>query len=178
MYSAALTLPSGVRPFTWDTASATVNGRPTSVAKLLVSAVQITNSKFFARAQAMKGFSGVSWIDAFDGGETADRPIFSMTVPSRARRSQIASSGLVRLLTHQATSVGIPCSLSTTKVSARRRLAETRENSIFIVGPSYCQGPCHLSNSGPPSQRSDPHPRIAILMLLSFLPWLAALLIV
>src|ERR1700719_597707 len=95
-------------------------------------------------------------------GGTVRCPILSSVVPSRARRSQIASSSFARLLRHHATVVGVPCSSSITRVRAPRRLLEILENSSFRVGPSGIQSVCHLSNSGPPSHRREPHPRIAI----------------
>src|SRR6266851_6067415 len=49
-----------------------------------------------------------------------------------------------------------------TRVSTPFRLDETRENSSLSVGPSKRHGSCHRSNSGAASQRSEPHPRIAI----------------
>src|SRR5450759_2562812 len=88
--------------------------------------------------------------------------MFERVVPSRDRRSQIASSGFRRLLFVWATRQVAPFGGSMTSVSAPQRDWDTRENSILSSGPSSCQGEGCLSNSCLSSQSREPQPRIAM----------------
>jgi len=158
-YSAALAFASAGKDCKYAVAAVTENACFLLFLKLLSRAVQTTASSFLARAQAAIS-SG--WGGAVASGESTNCLILSSAVPSRARRSHKASGRLVLLLRHHATLLEVPFSSSITRVRAPRRVSEILENSSFRVGPSSIQSVCHLSNSGPPSHRREPHPRIAI----------------
>lgn len=161
-YSAAFAFPHASSVLMYSTAAATEKLFLVSVPKLLGNLVQMAASRFFSLAQSP--ISGGCEISA--GRRT--QPIFLITVPSRQRRSQMASSTVLRLLRHQATTIGEPLSSSSTSVRAPCRLVDIRENSILSSGPSYCHGSsCCLSNSGLSSHKREPQPRMAIFMSFS-----------
>ena len=164
-YSAAFACPQASSFLICSTAASTEKEVPFFFSKLLSSAVQMTASKCLSTAQSFI-------VGQSDGEEFTDiqtQPMFLCVVPSRHRRSQMASSILCRLLRHQATAVATPYFLSITSVKAFCLLVEILENSTLRTGPSKDHSSWCSSNSGLTSHMSEPQARIAISSFPSFI---------
>ncbi len=162
-YSNAIDLPAESRPCRCSIAADTEKSFCTADFSLKLDgrSVQTTTSILASFAQFFTASStNESREFDFDPSEN-QHPMFRSVVPSRDRRSQIASSGSIRLLREKATLQGAPFS-SRTNVSELPRETDTRQNSIFSVGPSCSQSPWCRSKSSRVSHKREPQPRMAM----------------